>query len=158
MDVERPDQEFASRVTIDLDGDKYDHGQFDLRAVRIWHNLQESADYVDVHVSSSGLGLHFVAWFREDMQFAEEVAVRRANGDDPRRIWMDCQRWMQGLYTDVLFTEKDGREMSKERRFADVYAALSFVAQNRTTDADRVQRLAEHGHRAEPSLARRADL
>jgi len=155
---DRPDRDYGSRITVDLDGDKYSPHQFDLKAVRIWHNLQHSADHVDVHVSSSGLGMHFVAWFDQDLQFAEEVALRRANGDDPRRIWMDCQRWLNGLYTDVLFEEKDTREFDKERGYASVYDALSFIDEYRSDDADRVKQLAQSGHRADPELARRADL
>ncbi|AAY24967.1 ORF 41 [Haloarcula hispanica virus SH1] len=154
--VERPDERFASRITVDLDGDKYTHTQFDLEAVKVWHNLQNSADYVDVHVSSSGLGLHFVAWFEQPLRFHEEVAIRRSSGDDPRRVWMDCQRWLNGLYTDVLFEEKDTREFDKERDFATVYDALAFVAEHRTDDADRMKRLANEGHRAAPDLARKA--
>jgi len=141
---DRPDRQFASRITIDLDGDKYDRDGFDLRATRTWHNLQNDADYVDVHVSSSGLGLHFVAWYEQPLQFHEEVAARRSHGDDPRRTWMDCQRWLNGLYTDVLFESKDSRPMEKERR------------ERRRNDHKRMKALAEHGHRAAPGLARRA--
>jgi len=156
--VERPDQRFESRITVDLDGDKYTHTQFDLEAVKVWHNLQNAADYVDVHVSSSGLGLHFVAWYEQPLQFHEEVAARRSHGDDPRRTWMDCQRWLNGLYTDVLFEEKDTRPMAKERRFSTVYDALDFIRERRSDDYDRMKGLANDGHRAAPDLARRADL
>lgn len=153
---ERPDEEFESRVTIDLDGDKYTYTQFDLRAVRVWHNLRDAADYVDVHVSSSGLGLHFVGWFEQPLAFHEEVAVRRGNGDDPRRVWMDCQRWLNGLFTDVLFEEKDSREFTKERGFATVYDALAFIDEYRRDDAERVKRLATDGHKGAPDLAPKA--
>ncbi|AFD02311.1 putative protein 30 [Haloarcula hispanica icosahedral virus 2] len=155
---DRPDRDYESRITVDLDGDKYTHGQFDLKATQIWHNLQDSADHVDVHVSSSGLGMHFVAWFEQDLQFAEEVALRRASGDDPRRIWMDCQRWLNGLYTDVLFESKDTRRFDKERGFATVYEALAFINEYRSDDHERVKSVAQDGHRGDPELARRADL
>jgi len=153
---DRPDRQFASRITIDLDADKYDRDGFDLRATRTWHNLQNDADYVDVHVSSSGLGLHFVAWYEQPLRFHEEVAARRTHGDDPRRTWMDCQRWLNGLYTDVLFEEKDSRPMEKERRFSTVYDALDYIREHRRNDTKRMKALAEHGHRAAPELARRA--
>lgn len=150
-DLER----FECRVTIDLDAKDYAAEAFRLRAVRIWHNLDDLADHVDVHVSSSGLGLHFVGWFEERLPFHEKIQIRAANGDDPRRVWMDCQRWLNGLYTDVLFTEKSSRPFSKERRYRDVYDAIDAI-DGRRNDANRMERLVEDGHKGAPDLARKA--
>lgn len=146
-----------ARISVDLDAKDYSAEGFRMKAVQTWHNLQRDADDVDVHVSSSGLGLHFVAWFDRRLAFHEEVAMRRAAGDDPRRVDMDVQRWFQGLYTGVLFEEKSNRPHDKERRFHDVYAALDFVDEQRD-DHSRVKRLAIDGHKGAPDLARRVEL
>jgi hypothetical protein len=145
------------RITIDLDAKDYSASQFRLKATQIWHNLKDDASDVEVHVSSSGLGLHFVAWFDESLQFYEEVVLRRQHCDDPRRIDMDVQRWLQGLYTGVLFEEKSNRAHEKERRFRDIYDALDWI-DNQRDDASRIQRLAQDGHKGAPDLAPRADL
>lgn len=149
--------EFQARITIDLDAKDYARTQFRLRATQIWHNLDDVAAHVEVHVSSSGMGLHFVAWFDENLEFYEEIAMRRAHGDDPRRIDMDIERWSNGLYTGVLFSEKSSRPFEKERRFRDVYDALDHIDAKRD-DSNRMGRLAVDGHKADPELARRADL
>lgn len=146
-------------ITIDLDAKEYGSNQFRLKAVAIWHNLKDIATDVDVHVSSSGLGLHFRAWTDRRLEFYEEVAMRREYGDDPRRIDMDIQRWFNGLYTGVLFEDKDNRDHEKERRFRDVYDALDWI-DNQRDDYNRVKRLAKDGHKGAPDLVRRsgADL
>lgn len=143
---------YASRVTVDLDGDK--HHDLRLVATRVWYNLRDTADAVDVHVSSSGQGLHFVAYFEESVPFHEQVAIRRSHHDDPRRTDMDVQRRLQGLWTDVLFSQKGDK--SKERRFRDVWDALDYIDQQQD-DHDRVKALANDGHRGAPDLARRLD-
>lgn len=150
-------ERFESRITVDLDAKDYSHSGFRLRATRCWHNLQQIADYVDAHVSSSGKGLHLVAWFEQDLAFHEQVHLRRGAGDDVRRVDMDIQRWQEGLYTDVLFADKDQRPQSKERRFEDVYDALDYI-DNQRDDYNRVHALAQRGHKADPELARRAQL
>ena len=92
--------EYSTRITIDYDG----KGQgWRLGAVKTWHNLQREADHVEVHVSSGQHGLHFVAWYVEDIAFHNEVAIRRCHGDDARRIDMDIQRCQAGIFTGVLF-------------------------------------------------------
>lgn len=150
--------QFEQRVTVDFDA-KHQDGftQFELRATRIYHNLDDVADRVDVHVSSGQRGLHFVAWFEDAVPFDEQVAYRREHGDDKRRIDMDVQRWHQlgGRFTDVLFSQKGDRDMVKERRFADVYDALDYIAARRS-DHDRMRDLANEGHKGAPDLARRA--
>lgn len=153
-------ERFQQRVTIDLDGKH--HGSFEafrLRATRIWHNLDDVADRVDVHVSTGQKGLHFVGWFVDDVPFHEQVAIRRGHGDDPRRIDMDCQRWLElgGRFSDVLFQQKGDRAETKERRFRDVYDALDYIAARRD-DYQRVKSVQLDGHRGDPELARRADL
>lgn len=154
-DDEQPERK--GRVTIDLDGKDYPWPQFRLKAISIWHNLDDVCTDVECHVSSSGKGLHFVGWLDEELPFYEEVALRRLHGDDPRRIDMDIQRWRQGLYTGVLFEEKSDREHGKERRFVDVYDALDHIATLRD-DGDRMNRLANQGHKGAPGLARRSGL
>ena len=150
--------QFEQRVTIDFDGEKQT-GQVGFRteATRIWHNLNRAAEWVEVHVSTGQEGLHFVAWFEDALDFEGQLRIRRQNGDDPRRTDMDRQRYEQldGRFTDVLFHQKGDRENPKERRFSDVYDALDYIMARRD-DADRMNRLANHGHKAEPSLARRA--
>lgn len=150
-------EQYQQRVTIDFDGKDHDTwSAFKLAATRTWHNLQAVADDVDVHVSTGQHGLHFVAWFEADLAFYEQVQIRRDNGDDPRRIDMDCQRWLQlgGRFSDVLFHQKGDRETVKERRFRDVYDAIDYIG-NRRDDAGRMNRLANHGHKGDPDLARR---
>lgn len=155
--VDRPVvQHYADRFTVDLDGKD---GHLAQRAVRTWFYLRRVADGVDVHVSSSGQGLHFVAYLRDPMPFHEKVEHRRTAGDDPRRVDMEIQRWHAGLQVDVIFMQKDGKPGEgakvKDRRFADVWDALDFIAGQRD-DYDRVKRLANHGHKGAPDLARRA--
>lgn len=152
----QPD-EYESRLTIDLDAKEFSPSAFRLKAIRSWHNLQDMGADVDVHVSSSGKGLHLVAWFREPLRFHEQVAIRREAGDDPRRTWMDCQRWLNGLYTDVLFEDKDRREFSKERRFSTIYDALDFIAEYQRDDYQRVKSLVNDGHRGAPDLVHRQE-
>lgn len=149
--------QYQQRVTVDLDGKDYPTFEaFALRATRIWHNLQDVADRVEVHVSTGQKGLHFVAWFEADVPFSEQIRLRREHGDDPRRIDMDCQRWLQlgGRFSDVLFHQKGDREEIKERRFRDVYDALDYI-EGRHDDHNRMRRLAIEGHKGAPDLARR---
>jgi len=154
---EKPRHErFESRVTVDLDGKH--HGSFALRASRVWHNLQDIADHLEVHVSTGQQGLHFIAWFEDALAFHEQVAIRRNHGDDLRRIDMDIQRWLQvgPQFTDVLFHQKGDRDQAKERRFMDVYDALDYIRDYSRDDADRVRRLANDGHKGAPDLAAKA--
>lgn len=146
--------EYSSRLTVDLDAKDYGFHAFRLKAVSIWCNLDRVADRREVHVSSSGRGLHFVGWFVDEIDQDTQVKLRQALGDDPRRTDMDVQRYKNGLYTDVLFTEKCDREFSKERRFRDVYDALDHIAAQRS-DAERMRRLIDYGHRGAPELAQR---
>lgn len=145
------------RITVDLDAKEYSATQFRFKATQIWHNLEGITVDLEVHVSSSGKGLHFVGWFDEKLPFHEEVALRRQHGDDPRRVDMDVKRWLNGLYTGVLFEEKSNRAHGKERRFKDVYDALDHIDAQRD-DHSRMNALANGGHKRAPSLAARADL
>jgi hypothetical protein len=148
-------ERYQSRITVDLDGDHSE--DFRLRAIRTWHFLDGVADDVKVHVSTGQQGLHFVAWFREALEFHEQISIRRQAADDARRIDMDIQRWLQvgPEFTDVLFNQKGDRENVKERRFSDVYDALDYVDAYGSDDADRVRRLANDGHKGAPDLARK---
>jgi hypothetical protein len=150
--------EYEQRVTIDLDGKDYPSFEaFRFAAVETWHNLQHASDRVDVAVSSGQHGLHLVAWFHDDVPFHEQIEIRREHGDDPRRIDMDCQRWLElgGRFSDVLFHSKGDRDETKTG-FRDVYDALDYIASQRS-DLDRLKRLAVEGHGAAPELARRTD-
>lgn len=154
-EVERPVSEhYASRVTVDLD----DHGDLELRAVRAYHYLLDAADGVDVHVSSSGEGIHLVGYFRRSLSFAERIRHRRQAGDDPRRVDMEVQRWHNGLDVDVIFSQKDtagaGDDLAtKERRYADVWDALDAVRANKQDPSERIAALANDGHKGDPALA-----
>lgn len=155
-DVKRPVRKhYADRFTVDLD----DHGDLHARAVRAWYYLRDVADAVDVHVSSSGGGLHFVAYLEATMPFHKKVEHRRTAGDDPRRVDMEIQRWHAGLQVDVIFCQKDGGPGEgakvKDRRFRDVWDALDAI-DARADDYDRMKALANEGHRGAPDLARRA--
>lgn len=153
-------QQYAQRATIDFDGKHNGSAnEFRLNAYRIWHNLRDLADRVDVHVSTGQHGLHFVAWFEDDLAFHDEITVRRDNGDDPRRLDLDEQRWQQlgGHFVDVLFHEKRDAPRRKERRFRDVYDAVDYILAQRD-DYRRLKKVANHGHKGDPELARRADL
>lgn len=144
-------QPYRSRVTIDFDGKGTG---WRLEAVKTWHNLQHVADDVEVHVSSGQHGLHFVAWFREDLPMHEKIAIRRNHGDDQRRIDMDVQRFQSGIFTGVLFEQK-GHEAGakKERNFRDVYDALDYIDGQRD-DHKRMRNLANDGHRGAPDLVK----
>jgi DNA primase len=151
---------YEDRFTVDIDAKP--GKDLELQAVKTWNRLLDVADAVDVHVSSSGQGLHFVAYLKDSMPFYKKVAMRRTAGDDARRVDMEIQRWHAGLDVDVLFNQKDvpddmGGVKTKERRFADVYDALDFIRAQRD-DADRVRRLAVDGHKGAPDLARKANL
>lgn len=154
--VQRPIRDhYADRLTVDLD----DHGDLEARAVRSWHYLQRVADAVDVHVSSSGGGLHFVAYLTEPMPFHRKIEHRRTAGDDPRRVDMEIQRWHAGLDVDVIFSQKDSLDgedvQTKERRFRDVWDALDYIG-GQDDDYDRMRQLANDGHKGDPEFARRA--
>jgi len=155
--VKRPVRKhYADRFTVDLD----DHGGLQSRAVRAWYYLQRVGDAVDVHVSSSGGGLHFVAYLADPMPFHKKVEHRRTAGDDPRRVDMEIQRWHAGLQVDVIFCQKDGQPGEgvkvKDRRFRDVWDALDAIRENSRDPHERMKRLANDGHKGAPELARRA--
>lgn len=156
-----PDR-FRGRVTIDLDGYL---PNFEMAAIRAYHNLADVADRVDVDISSSGQGIHLTGWFEQRITFAERVTMRRTFGDDGRRVEFDVERHLNGVYNGVLWSEKHrdtGAETApehrpgKDRDFDDIHDALTHMQMTSSDPHDKMQRLAEHGHRAEPSLARRA--
>lgn len=157
-----PRSEYCGRVTVDVDGYV---GGFELTAIRAYYNLARIAEHVEVHISSSGEGVHLVGWLSERCDFPSRLKLRRQLCDDTNRIQFDLERFMNGVYTDVLWTEKDrqpGPESApedrpgKDRCFGDIHRALDHIRMRTTTDADRMKRLANHGHRGEPSLAHAA--
>lgn len=141
---------YQTRITVDFDG-KGTGWRMD--AVKTWHNLKREADEVEVHVSSGQHGLHFIAWYEADIAWHNEIAIRRCHGDDPRRVDMDLQRRRNGIFTGVLFEQKGHRDGKKERRFADVYDALDYIDAQRD-DHERMNSLANDGHRGAPDLVR----
>lgn len=146
---ERDDRRHEGRVTLDIDGYKSD---MRLTAIGAYHQLDRLADDVDVAISSGGSGLHIVGWFCDPLTFGERIKMRRTLGDDCNRIKIDIERAVNGIYTGVLWSEKsDGG--TKQRGFADVYDALDALDGGERLVSDRVQNYANHGHKAEPSLA-----
>lgn len=145
---------YNDRITIDLDaGD-----DLEIRAVRCWYNLLSVADGIDVHVSSSGEGLHFVGYFEDTLEKDDKLDLRRALGDDARRVDMEAQRHAAGLPTNVTFDQKgsEGGTQVKERRFTDIYDALTFIREN-SDDYDRVKSLANKGHKGCSGYAPKAE-
>lgn len=149
---ERDHREHRARVTVDLDGYA---PRFRYKALSAYHALERWADDVEVAVSSSGNGLHLVGWFLEPLEFAEEVRLRRLLGDDPKRVEIDIERALNGIYTGVLWSEKP-ESGSKQRGFADVYDALEAI-EGSGLSVDRVKAYANRGHKAAPEVARLAE-
>lgn len=154
-----PRSDYRGRVTVDVDGYV---PNFELTAIRAYYNLARHAEEVEVAISSSGEGVHLTGWFAEHVDFPTRLKMRRALCDDANRVQFDLERFMNGIYTDVLWTEKDRQHSpehapenrpGKDRSFGDIHDALDAIRMNTTTDADRMNRLANHGHRGEPSLA-----
>jgi len=157
-----PRSEYGGRVTVDVDGYV---GGFELTAIRAYYNLARIAEHVEVHISSSGEGVHLVGWLSERCDFPSRLKLRRQLCDDTNRIQFDLERFMNGVYTDVLWTQKDRQHSpenspedrpGKDRSFDDIHRALDHIRMSTTTDAARMSRLANHGHRGEPSLAHAA--
>jgi DNA primase len=149
-------EHYDSRITVDLDDKGHD---FELAAIKAYQYLLDVADAVDIHVSSSGEGLHLIAYFERPVPFHQQIAHRRAAGDDTRRIAMEIQRWHAGLDVDVLFQQKDVTDeydslQVKERHFRSLDDALEHIRKQRTDDYDRVRQLANHGHKGAPNLSR----
>lgn len=156
----------SGRVTVDIDG--YE-SNFELLATRAYHNLDHMADSVDVHISSSGEGIHLVGWFEQAVDLPDRIKMRRMLRDDKNRIRIDVERAMNGIYTGVLWSEKhsnvgptrDPEKPSehgrKDRDFADVHDALEHMRMTNSDPSEQMQRLAEYGHKRQPELARRAE-
>jgi len=72
-------------------------------------------------------------------------------------VEIDIERARNGVYTGVLWKEKTSNPGGhKDRDFADIYAALDHMDATNRTDAERMNALANGGHKAEPSLSRAA--
>ena len=157
---DRPDYE--ARVTVDLDGYIED---FDLKAIRAYHALDRLAVDVDVAISSSGEGLHLVGYVDDALDWDDRERLRRHLGDDANRIEIDRERHRQGVYTGVLWDEKEvlaGPERApedrpgKQRGFRDVYDALDTIDAQQRDPFEDVQALANDGHKGAPRLAAHA--
>lgn len=142
--------DYRGRVTVDIDGYV---PNWRLTAIRSYYNLSRLADDVEVHISSSGRGLHLIGWFRDEQDFPTRLRLRRSLNDDPNRIKMDLERYMNDVYTGVLWSEKSDRESVKDRSFGDIHDAIRHMDMTNTDDADRMQSLAEHGHKGAPDLS-----
>jgi hypothetical protein len=162
VDLDPVDPEHVGRVTVDIDGYVDD---FEQTATRAYYNLDHVADETEVHVSSGGEGIHIVGWFKRSVSVPERIHMRRSLGDDQKRIAIDIERAMNGVYTGVLWSDKthnSGPEESpeyrpgKDRDFRDIHDALAHIRVTTTDDAERMARLAEHGHKRAPALAGRA--
>lgn len=121
MTAEQPER--LCRVTVDIDSYHYD---FELKAIRAYYNAQAAgAVDVDVRISSSGRGIHIIAWFSEILTHHQKMRLREALGDDPNRVRMDEIRGNAGHTTEVLWTQKGGRE--NETGFSDIWHALETI-------------------------------
>lgn len=135
---------WGSRVTVDIDA----YGpNWQLRAVRAYHNLAHIADRVDVTVSSSWNGIHLVGWFDALLEDDEIERLRRTLSDDGNRVKMDEVRGEHGHPTQVLWTSKGSRDHEAQQDFEDIYDALEFVEHQRS-DYERVHDLANDGRRS----------
>lgn len=153
--------DFTSRVTVDIDGDIRG---FEMVAIRTYHNLSREVETVDIHVSSSGTGLHLIGYTDRDLSKEERITLRRALNDDRARIAFDIGRAVQGLPIGVLWDEKTqafGKGMAprvgtKDRDFSNIHDALDHITRTNRDPYERVQSLAEKGHKGAPELARKA--
>ncbi len=139
----------ASRVTIDIDS--YDE-DFELTAVRAYHNLERLTDYdVEVRISSSGEGIHLVGWFSERLSDEEKRAMRRSLSDDARRIELDSlPSWHRSrAVNNVLWSEKGGG--SEDEDFDDIHDALDHIRMRSVSASDAVRALANDGRRCHGS-------
>lgn len=148
----------TGRVTVDIDG--YVRG-FELLAIRSYYNLKREADEIEVRISSGGSGIHLVGYFNEELPFSRRIQYRRMLGDDQNRIKIDIERFKHGVYTGVLWSEKDvahpdgsTERGTAQRDFGDIHDALDHIRMTRTDPQTRMKRLANEGHRAAPDLAR----
>ena len=146
-----------SRVTLDFD--RY-APRFALNAIRAYHALESDADEVEVAVSSSGRGVHLTGLYGHLLDDDEKEQLRRTLADDPNRIHMDTERGAIGHTTDVFWHEKDGNDGQRQTGFATIYDALDHIYETERTDEQRMNALANHGHKAisrpdcpRPSLA-----
>lgn len=137
------------RVTIDIDS--YCPG-WRMKAVKAYYNARNSgAVEVDVRVSSSGSGIHIVAWFPEMLTGGQKTRLRETLGDDPNRMRMDEIRGQVGHTTQVLWSEKHGE--TAEKHYDDVWHALEDI-EMRTRDATDVPHgFANYGRKAVGRLA-----
>jgi len=147
--------ECRGRVTIDIDGYV---DNFELTALRAYHNLRRAAEHVDVHVSSGEGGLHIIGYFESPKSFPERIHLRRMLGDDQKRINIDIQRFKNGVYTGVLWDQKSRNGSgTKHRDFEDIHDALAFVNRDKNLSPERIKRFAEYGHKRAPELTRHAE-
>lgn len=140
-----PSQQYASRVTIDIDSHV---PATRVRVLRAVYGLRDAgAAEVDIAVSSSGEGYHIVGWFDEYLDPEAKRTLRKDLNDDGNRERMDEQRGPRGLPENTMWTEKDGNE-GERQTFTTVEDALRHVARTSRTDHERARSLANHGRKA----------
>lgn len=90
-------------ATIDLDRPTR------LDIIRVWYNLRHTRPRVlKGRISSSGEGVHIVAALSSPVNEEELLSIRRALGDDPRRILYDETR-PEAKPSQILFDTKNGK-------------------------------------------------
>jgi len=112
----------GSRVTLDIDAYIED---FELTATRAAYQLEHLADKVEVRVSSSGEGVHIIAWFEEQLGKDAKRRLRRTLGDDAKRLELDKRRWRFRQTDNVLWTRKENGEADQD--FDDIDDALDYI-------------------------------
>lgn len=146
-----PQERGISRVTIDIDS--YCPG-WRMKAVKAYYNARNAgAVELDVRVSSSGKGIHIVAWFPKLLTDERKTTLRETLGDDPNRMRMDAVRGGVGHTTQVLWSEKRGE--TAEKHYEDVWHALETIEERiKSQNPESVPHgFANHGRKAVGRLA-----
>ena len=134
----------VDRLTIDID---YYEPNAEMRALRAYHGLRrlDIVDNIEVHVSTSGKGIHIEGHLSERLSDDERYALRRGFCDDTKRVDLDEERGAVGHATDIFWTEKAGND-GERQQVDDIWAALDWLERGRS-DASRVEQAAKHGRK-----------
>lgn len=150
-DCPDPSEVGISQVSIDIDS--YEPG-WQWTALRAFHNAKDAgAVQIDVQISSSGSGIHIIAWFPELLTDAETQVMRETFADDSNRVSMDEERGSVRHTRQVLWTWKGDNRIDTDPE--DVWHALETI--ERRIRAENPQSiphgLVNHGRRALGRLA-----
>lgn len=122
MTADRPESA-RCRVTVDIDSYA---PQWQLTAIRAYYNARAAgAVHIDVRISSSGHGIHLIAWFPTLLSTDQKQRLRATLGDDPNRLDMDRVRDRVNHTTQVLWTQKGPNQI--ETHPEDVWHALETI-------------------------------